>query len=83
MKCHLNISSPMIRSKLSLTVFKFQPFPFSGNTNHSTTPFSSSCLDLTYKCHKTTGMNILLVFLSQLGEGNLELKCRAEKKEIH
>jgi len=28
-------------------------------------------------------MNILLVFLSQLGEGNLKLECRAEKKEIH
>lgn len=81
MKYPLSIPSPMIRSELRSAVFTFQPFPFNGNTNHSTTPFSSSCLDLTYKCHKTTGMNILLVFLSQPGEGNLELECKAEKKD--
>lgn len=28
------------------------------------------------------GMNVLLVFLSHLEEGNLELEYRAEKKEI-
>lgn len=44
--------------------------------------FLSSCLDLTNKCHKTTGVNVLLVFLSQLEEENFELECRAEKKEI-
>lgn len=83
MKCLLSISSPTSRSKLSSTVSKFQPFPFNGNTNHSTTPFSSSFLGLTYKCHTTTGMNILLVLLSQCGEENLGLESRAEKTEIH
>lgn len=83
MKCFLSIISQKNRSKLGSTDFKYQHFPFNGNTNHSPPPFLGSCLDLTNKCHKTTGVNVLLMFLSQLEEGNfLELEYRAEKKEI-